>query len=100
MVLEVVVLNVELSKQREFEAAFSSAQEIISSAKGYVSHQLQKCIEKDNQYILLVNWKHLEDHTEGFRGSAQFQQWKAALHHFYDSIPVVDHYEVVFAGPE
>ena len=29
--------------------------------------QLQRCIEQDNRYILLVNWKILEAHTEGFR---------------------------------
>jgi heme-degrading monooxygenase HmoA len=100
VILEVAVLNVELAQQREFEAAFSSAQRIISSMNGYVSHQLQKCLEKENQYILLVNWEHLKDHTEGFRGSPQYQRWKAALHHFYDPFPVVDHYEVIFAGPE
>ena len=32
---------------------------------GYVSHQLQKCTEKGNRYILLVNWQTLEDHTVG-----------------------------------
>jgi heme-degrading monooxygenase HmoA len=100
MILEVAVLNVELGKQPEFEAAFSSAQEIISSMKGYLSHQLQKCIEKEDQYVLLVNWECLEDHTEGFRGSPQYQQWRAALQHFYASLPDVNHYEVVFAGPK
>ncbi len=95
MILEVAVLNVEPSRQCEFESAFASAQEIISSMKGYVSHQLQKCIEKEGQYILLVNWERLQDHTEGFRKSSQYQEWKAMLHHFYDPFPIVDHYEAV-----
>jgi heme-degrading monooxygenase HmoA len=58
-------------------------------------HSLQKCIEQDNKYILLVNWEHIEDHTIGFRQSAVYQQWKELLHHYYDPFPVVEHYEMV-----
>jgi heme-degrading monooxygenase HmoA len=39
-----------------------------------------------------VRWETLEDHTEGFRGSAEYQRWRALLHHFYDPFPVVEHY--------
>jgi heme-degrading monooxygenase HmoA len=65
---------------------------------GYVSHQLQKCIEKGNRYILLVNWQTLEDHTVGFRGSEQYQEWRRLLHHFYDPFPEVEHYVSVAKG--
>lgn len=37
----------------------------------------------------------LEDHTEGFRGSPQYQEWRQLLHHFYDPFPSVEHYEQV-----
>ena len=57
MVLEVAILDVKSGREQEFEAAFGEAQKIISSMDGYVSHQLQKCIEKGNRYILLVNWQ-------------------------------------------
>lgn len=100
MVLEVAILHVKPGLQSEFEAAFSKAQRIISSMEGYVSHQLQQCIERQGQYILLVNWERLEDHTEGFRGSEQYREWTRLLHHFYDPFPVVEHYEPVFAGSE
>ena len=62
--------------------------------KGYISHQLQRCIEKENRYILLVNWETLEDHTVGFRSSDEYQEWKKLLHHFYDPFPTVEHYEL------
>jgi len=47
------------------------AEKIISSMEGYVSHQLNKCIEKQNRYILLVTWQKIENHTVGFRNSSQ-----------------------------
>lgn len=95
MILEVAILDVKPGKTEAFEKAFQQAQTIISSMAGYGGHQLQKCIEKDNRYILLVTWQTLEDHTQDFRGSAKYQQWKTLLHHFYDPFPTVEHYRLI-----
>ena len=95
MILEVAILNIKPEKQKKFEPTFKVASKIISSMKGYISHELRKCIEQENQYILLVKWESLEDHTLGFRESEEYQEWKALLHHFYDPFPVVEHYESV-----
>ena len=95
MILEVAILDVIPGQETEFEAAFAQAQAIISSMKGYVTHQLQRCLEKENRYILLVNWETLEDHTKGFRGSSEYQEWRKLLHHFYDPFPTVEHYRLV-----
>ncbi|MCG9676815.1 antibiotic biosynthesis monooxygenase [Vibrio sp. Isolate23] len=96
MILEVAILDVKPDMEKDFEQNFSKAQAIISSMQGYVSHQLQRCIENPRRYILLVNWQTLEDHEVGFRQSAEYQEWKALLHHFYDPFPTVEHYESVF----
>ncbi len=100
MILEVAVLNVKPGLNADFENAFAQAQAIISAQSGYISHELQKCMEVDNQYILLVKWKTLADHTEGFRGSAEYQTWRELLHHFYDPFPTVEHYELVQPGSQ
>ena len=55
MILEVAVLDVKPGQGCEFETVFGEAQRIIESMPGYVSHQLQKCIEKPDRYLLLVN---------------------------------------------
>jgi hypothetical protein len=70
LVPEVAILNVKPGQAEEFEQAFSSAQKLISSMRGYISHELQRCIEVENKYLLLVRWQRIEDHTEGFRKSA------------------------------
>ena len=96
VILEVATLDVKPGQAALFEAAFTQAQKIISSMPGYVSHQLQKCIEKPDRYILLVNWQTLEHHTVGFRESEQYQEWRKLLHHFYDPFPEVEHYNSVY----
>lgn len=100
MILEVAILDVIPGQESEFQAAFGKASPIISTMQGYVSHQLQRCVEKQNRYILLVNWEKLEDHTIGFRGSEGYQEWRKLLHHFYDPFPTVEHYEMVQDYPK
>jgi len=96
VILEVATLDVIAGQSKAFEVAFAQAQKIISSMPGYVSHQLQKCIETPDRYLLMVNWQTLEDHTVGFRGSEQYQEWRSLLHHFYDPFPEVEHYSCAY----
>ena len=72
MVLEIAMLQVKPGQTADFEAAFAKAQLIISSMQGYVSHELQRCLEDAHHYSLLVRWQTLEDHTSGFRQSLQY----------------------------
>jgi heme-degrading monooxygenase HmoA len=95
MVLEVASLKVRSGEGTAFEEAFADAQAIIASMDGYISHQLKRSIETPDKYLLLVEWRRVEDHTVGFRQSAGYQEWRRRLHHFYDPAPVVEHFESV-----
>jgi len=96
MILEIAILDVRPGQEPAFENDFSRASQYISSIPGYVSHELHRCIEKPRRYILLARWTHLEAHTEGFRGSPQYSEWKRMLHHYYDPFPIVEHYTSVY----
>ena len=98
MILEVAVLEVRHGQEREFESAFNAAQKIIASMPGYLGHELQRCIEQQTQYILLVRWETIDHHEIGFRKSPQYQEWRKLLHHFYDPFPTVRHYALVTNG--
>jgi len=92
MVLEIAVLDVVSGQEAEFEKTFPKAAPILQSMKGYISHRLERCIETPSRFLLLVEWERIEDHTEGFRNSAEYQEWRALLHRFYDPPPQVAHY--------
>jgi heme-degrading monooxygenase HmoA len=100
MILESAILEVRPGMEPAFEIAFTAASRIISASPGYVSHELHHCLEEQRQYLLLVWWQRLEDHTVGFRGSPQYQEWRRLLHHFYDPFPTVEHYARVYPAPE
>jgi heme-degrading monooxygenase HmoA len=95
MVLEIATLDIRPGQEEDFERAFAQAAPIISSVKGYMTHELQRCVERSNRYVLLVRWQTLEDHTVGFRGSPEYQDWRRLLHHFYDPFPTVEHFTKV-----
>ncbi len=99
MILEAVMLPVISGKETEFEVAFRQASPIVASMNGYVSHELHRCIEVPGKYLLLVRWETLEDHTIGFRGSTEYQEWRRLLHHFYDPFPQVEHFEPIDLTP-
>jgi heme-degrading monooxygenase HmoA len=98
MILEAAMLHVRPGEYDAFEAAFAQASPLIASMRGYVGHELQRCIEVPGRYLLLVRWETLEDHTIGFRQSAEYGEWRRLLHHFYDPFPVVEHFETVLSN--
>lgn len=95
MVLEVAILNVRPGESAAFEAAFLEAQQIIAASPGYQRHELRRCVEAADQYLLLVWWDSLESHTQGFRQSPAYERWCRLLHNFYDPFPKVEHYVAV-----
>jgi heme-degrading monooxygenase HmoA len=95
VITEHALLQVLPGREDEFVDAMERAKELISSSPGFVSLSVQRGIERPGCFLLLVEWERLQDHTEGFRGSEAYEEWRAALHHFYDPFPVVEHYEPV-----
>ncbi|GGG05886.1 antibiotic biosynthesis monooxygenase family protein [Paenibacillus aceti] len=92
MILEVAHLQVKPGTINDFESSFRQASKIISQMRGYLGHELHKCVETENKYILLVKWHSITDHEVGFRQSPCYEEWKALLHHYYDPFPLVEHY--------
>ena len=99
MILEAAPLQVRPGQSQAFESAFREAQSIVSSMPGYVSHELQRCLEREGQYLLLVRWESVAAHEEGFRKSPGYQRWRELLHHFYEPFPTVLHFEAVDGVP-
>ncbi len=91
-VLEHALLPVAPGRAAEFEAAVVRARPLILASPGCRWLSITRCVERADTYLLLVAWDSLEAHTEGFRGSPAFAEWRALLHHFYDPAPVVEHF--------
>lgn len=100
MILEAAFLTIKPGQSNAFEAAFREAQAIIAAMPGYLSHELQRCIEQEDRYLLLVRWESVAAHEEGFRKSSGYRRWRDLLHSFYDPFPSVLHYDKVAGVPD
>lgn len=98
MITEHALLPVLPGRENDFEAAFAEAYPLVAATPGFRGLTLSKGLETPHTYLLLVEWERLEDHTEGFRGSERYAQWRALLHHFYEPFPTVEHFTVVSDG--
>jgi len=96
MILELADIRIAPGKQAEFDAAITrGVKEVISKAKGYVSHQVQKGIESPERYVLMIWWQTLENHTVDFRESEAFKEWRAIVGPFFATPPTVEHFTLL-----
>jgi heme-degrading monooxygenase HmoA len=98
MVLELATIDIKHGTNADFEQNLKQAQEVLARAEGYIGHQFQQCIERDNCYILLIQWVSLEAHTEGFRNSDLFKEWRGLIGQFFENPPLVAHFDLKFKG--
>jgi heme-degrading monooxygenase HmoA len=92
VILEHAILDVYPREAAEYEAALKEALPLIRATPGFIKLDIRPCLEKPGRYLLLVEWRALDDHTVGFRNSDRYQEWKNLLHRFYSPFPLVEHY--------
>jgi quinol monooxygenase YgiN len=98
MITEIAQIDVKPGMEQDFEAGVAKAAPVFKRAKGCHGLTLEKSIEKPSRYRLFVQWETVENHTVDFRGSADFQEWRACVGQFFESPPVVEHTAQVFKG--
>ncbi|MBF9070326.1 antibiotic biosynthesis monooxygenase family protein [Streptacidiphilus fuscans] len=94
MIMESALLDVRPGQEDAFLASFAEARPLIAVQPGFRSLELRRCVDegRESRFLLLVEWERLEDHTEGFRRSAEYERWRALLHPYYDPFPLVEHF--------
>lgn len=95
MILEIATIDVQTGQDQAFEAGVQQAVPLFLRAKGCRGLVLQREIETPSRYRLFVTWDTLEDHTVTFRGSADFQAWRALVGPYFASPPSVVHAKAV-----
>jgi heme-degrading monooxygenase HmoA len=94
VILERALITVKPGQAEAFKAAFAKAQPHIAGSRGFHKCEMRQGIENPDDFLLLVWWETLEDHTVGFRESHAFQEWRAILGPLFAAPPqVVHHHE-------
>lgn len=98
MILEHAILDVKPGESPAFLLALKQALPLIAATPGFIGLDVMSCLENPDRYLLLVKWETLEAHTQGFRGSPRYAQWRELLHRFYEPFPLVEHYGPALAS--
>jgi len=95
MILQVASLLVRPEGQAAFEAAFAKAERLLPGLPGYLSHELQHSVDRQQHYALLIEWRAVEDCTQGFHGSLPFQRWRDLLQDHLQETPRIEFFQAV-----
>ncbi|MUG66610.1 antibiotic biosynthesis monooxygenase [Paenibacillus campinasensis] len=92
MILQTATLHIKPGFASEFESAFRAASGKLITKKGYIDHELHKCVENRDEYLFFVRWTGIKDHLIGFRGHPDYAEWLSMLEPFYSQAPEMRHY--------
>ena len=95
MFLEIAEITVEPGSETAFEKAVEEAAPLFLRARGCHGLSLHRLVEHPDRYRLVVKWKTVEDHTQYFRGSADFQEWRRLAGPYFAEPPTVTHSHLV-----
>ena len=98
MFLEIAQIDVKPGMEAEFEDGVRQAAPIFKRAKGCTGMELQRSVEHPARYRLFVKWDTVENHTNDFRGSPDFQEWRKLVGHCFAQPPQVEHTREVVKG--
>lgn len=98
MILEHALLPV-IPGPRVPEEAFAQARPLTEAAHGCRGVQLHRSVETPNEYVLLVQWDTIADHTDGFADHLRTRSGRAVAP-LLRPVPVVEHFvEVRWTHP-
>jgi len=98
MVTEIAQIEIKPGMEEAFEAGVKNAVPYFKKSKGCEGLTLQRSHEKPTRYRLFVQWTTLENHTQDFRGSAEWEAWRKLVAHCFASPPEVEHVREVVHG--
>ena len=93
MVTEIAVFQAIPGKEEAFAQGIQQGIKVIGRDAGCRSVVVQRCIEDPARFLLVVEWDSLEAHTEGFRKSSSFAEYRSHINGLFQDNPVVHHYE-------
>lgn len=93
MITEIALFTAASGKEEALGAAILNGLEIIRQHPECVAARVERCIEQPGQYAVINSWTSLEAHTESFRSSPLFPQWRGQLSGLFSGQPVVFHYQ-------
>ncbi len=92
MVIEYVRYCIATEQASEFEAAYALAEPHLRASPHCLGFELSQCVEDPTQFVVRIEWTSVDEHLQGFRKSAQFPPFLAAIRPYVEHIVEMRHY--------
>jgi heme-degrading monooxygenase HmoA len=98
MVIEYIRYAIPAEQHEQFEAAWTEARTVLDEAPECLAYEVAHGVEEPDSYVVRIEWTSLEDHEQGFRRSAGFAAFFAAVKPFFERIAEMRHYQLTTIG--
>lgn len=92
MIVEYIRYKMPLAKAERFEQDYAEAARSLDASAHCLSYELTRSQDEPENYILRIEWDSAEGHMQGFRHSAEFRTFFAAIKPYVDMIEEMRHY--------
>jgi len=95
MVTEIAIFQAAPGKEDAFAEGIQQGATVILRDPRCHALTIYRCIEDPARFVLQIQWESLEAHTEGFRKSPGFAEYRSHITGLFLDNPVVHHYETL-----
>lgn len=92
MVPEVLRYKIPFARSDEFERAWGEAGRVLMRSAHCHGFELLRSRKDPELYLLLIRWDSAEGHLQGFRQSAEFQEFLIHIRQFLPELLEMEHY--------
>ena len=92
MIVEYVRYRVGADRRAALLAAYQVAGESLRASRNCLGYDLAECDEAPGTFVLRIHWDSAAGHLEGFRKSALFPPFLAAVRPFVGDIEEMRHF--------
>ncbi|MQQ99296.1 antibiotic biosynthesis monooxygenase family protein [Glaciimonas soli] len=93
MLLEYIRYKISRENATLFVDAYALAAKELDKSEHCLGYDLSQCSEDPESFILRIQWDSLDGHINGFRKSAGFGPFFAAIKPYFNNIQEMQHYE-------
>jgi len=92
MIVEYIRYKIPPTQAARFEQDYVEAARSLDASMHCLGYGLACCMDEPGSYILRIEWDSVEGHMQGFRGSAEFRSFFAAIKPWVGMIEEMRHY--------
>ena len=93
MTTELIRYRIPAGQEDEFLDSYRKAATFLERSPECLGYEVLRGEEEPENFVVIIRWKSTQRHLEGFRKSADFPAFFAAVKPFFSAIQEMKHYE-------